>query len=69
MYNVIFVSKVSSETRDILDEGKKKKGLFDKTGFRMGGKFGAAAKMRGLRYFFIIFDSTYHMVILKNLQL
>ena len=47
--NVIFVSKVSSETRDILDEGKKKKGLFDKTGFRMGGKFGAAAKMRGLR--------------------
>ena len=41
-----FVSKVSSDT---LDEGKKKKGLFDKTGFRMGGKFGAAAKMRGLR--------------------
>ena len=43
-YYVIFVSKVSSES-----EGKKKKGLFDKAGFQMKGKFGAAAKMKGLR--------------------
>jgi hypothetical protein len=47
---IFFVSKVSS---DNTDEGKKKKGLFDKAGFRMQGKFGVAAKMKGLRYFFL----------------
>ena len=44
-YHVFFVSKVSSDT---LDEGKKKRGLFNKAGI-MQGKFGAAAKMKGLR--------------------
>ena len=57
----ILFFQASTSSRD----DSKKGALFDKTAFRIQGKLGAAARLKGLRYDFFIFQFTLRIRIFR----